>query len=200
MKKVISMRRAIRCAAAVASLCMASAANAITLSVIPQSPSVNLGDLLAVDVVAAGLLDGAAPSIGTYDLNLSYDASLLSLAGVTFGTGLDVRGLGSLQDTSAGTPGLANVFELSFDTVDDLNQLQLDAFRLFTLTFHADAVGTSALTLTINAIGDALGNSLSPDITNASASVTPVPLPAAGWLFWTGLAVTAGFVRRRLAQ
>jgi len=178
---------------------MAPAANASLLSVIPQTPSANVGGTLSVDVIASGLLDGGAPSIGTYDLSLAYDSSLLSLAGVTFGSGLDVRGFGSLQDWSASAPGLANVFELSFDSIDDLTQLQPDRFRLFTLTFQADAIGATALTLLINALGDAAGNALTPDIANASATVTAVPLPAVEWLLLSGLA-TAGFVRRARRQ
>src|SRR5262245_40109245 len=189
MKERAPMHRSIWCAAVmVAGFCVVPAANAFTLSVVPQSPSVSLGGTLTVDVIAAGLLDGSAPSISTYDLNLAYDASLLSLTGVTFGTGLDVRGLGTAQDPSASTPGLANVFELAFDSIADLNQLQPDTFRLFTLTCHADALGTTALDLAINALGDPSGNALSPDIINGSASIAPVPLPAAAWLLFSGLA------------
>jgi hypothetical protein len=197
MKESKKMRLSMWCAVMATALCVVPAANAFTLSVVPQSPSVSLGGTLTVDVVAAGLLDGSAPSIGTYDLSLSYDSALLSLADVTFGSGLDVNGLGSMQDTSASTPGVANAFELSFDSIADLNQLQPGTFSLFTLVFHAGAIGTSALTLAINALGDAAGNALTPDVANATVSVAPVPLPAAAWLLLSGIAATSGFVRRR---
>ena len=197
MKQLMSIRRSMGlwCATLIAGFCMVPAANASLVSVIPQTPSANVGGTLSVDVVASGLRDGSAPSIGTYDFNLQYDASLLSLTDVTFGSGLDVQGLGSLQDWSVKALGLANVFELSLDPIDDLNQLQADTFRLVTLTFHADAIGATALTLLINAFGDAAGNALTPDIANAAVNVTPVPLPAAVWLLLSGL-TTAGFVRR----
>ena len=176
---------------------VAPTAYGVMLSVVPESPTVNVGGTFSVDVIAAGLLDGSAPSIGTYDLNVGYDAGLLSLANVTFGNGLDVLGLGSFRDFSASTPGLANVFELSFDSIADLNSLQVDTFKLFTLTFSANSIGTSVFGLTINALGDAEGNPLAADIRNASVSVTPVPLPAAPWLLLSGLGAVAGFVRRR---
>jgi hypothetical protein len=172
-------------------------AHAVIISVVPESPTVNVGGTFSVDVIAAGLLDGSAPSIGTYDLNVGYDAALLSLANVTFGNGLDVLGLGSFRDWSASTPGLANVFELSFDAIADLNLLQPDAFTLFTLTFNANSIGTSVFGLTINALGDAAGNSLAANTSNASVSVTPVPLPATPWLLLSGLGVAANFIRRK---
>ena len=178
-------------------LAVAPAANAISISVVPQSPAVGVGGMFSVDVVAAGLVGGSAPSIGTYDLNVGYDAALLSLANVTFGTGLDVLGLGSFQDTSASMPGVANVFELSFDTIAALNSLQPDAFTLFTLTFNANSIGTSLFGLTINALGDAAGNPLAADLSNASVTVTPVPLPATPWLLLSGLGVAAVFLRHR---
>jgi hypothetical protein len=175
----------------------AAPANAVMLTIVPESPTVNLGGTFSVDVVAAGLLGGSAPSIGTYDLNVGYDASLLSLANVTFGNGLDVLGLGSLRDASASTAGLANVFELSFDSIANLDLLQPDTFKLFTLTFNANSIGTSVFGLTINALGDSAGNSLSADTTGASVSVTPVPLPPTPWLLLSGFGVASAFFRRK---
>ena len=175
------------------------AANAVTLSVIPEATSANVGSTFSVDVVASGLLDGAAPSIGTYDLDLNYNSSVLSFANVSFGTGLDVLGLGSIQAPDPSTPGKVNVFELSLDSEADLNQLQHDAFKLFTLTFNAAAVGSSALQLTISALGDAAGNSLDATLQNGSAAVTPVPLPPTLVLFLSGLLGLALIHTRRPA-
>ena len=168
---------------------LAPAANAVTLSVIPEGPAVNVGSTFSVDVVASGLVDGAAPSIGTYDLDLSYNSSVVSFASATFGTGLNVLGLGSIQDVDSSVPGKVNLFELSLDSQADLNQLQNDTFKLFTLTFNAAAAGSTALGLTINALGDAAGNSLDATLQNATVAVAPVPLPSTVLLLLSGLCV-----------
>ena len=178
----------------------APAANAVTLSVIPEGPAVNVGSTFSVDVMASGLVDGAAPSIGTYDLDLSYNSSVVSFASATFGTGLDVLGLGSIQELDSGTPGKVNVFELSLDSEADLNQLQNDTFKLFTLTFNAAAAGSTALGLTVNALGDAAGNSLDATLQNASVAVAPVPLPPAVLLLLSGLCALALTHTRRPAD
>ena len=176
------------------------AANAVTLSVIPEGSAVNVGSTFSVDVMASGLLDGAAPSIGTYDLDLSYNSSVVSFAGATFGTGLDVLGLGSIQEVDSSAPGKVNVFELSLDSEADLNQHQNDTFKLFTLTFNAATAGSTALGLTINALGDAAGNSLDATLQNASVAVAPVPLPPAVLLLLSGLCALALTHTRRPAD
>ncbi len=138
----------------------------------------------------SGLVDGAAPSLAVYDLFVSYDSSLLSVVNVTFGTGLDIAGFGSDQVTGD-PPGLLEVVEYSFDSIADLNTLQPDAFTLFTVTFSADAVGTSLLGLALNGPqSSAEGTALTVDALNGASvsAVTPVPLPAAAWLLLSGLA------------
>lgn len=178
---------------------MVPAAEAFTISFVPSSPTVSVGSGFTVDVVASGLSDGGAPSIGAYDFDITWDASLLSYAGTAFGTGLDVMGLG-LNDPLAtpGTPGRLNVFELSFDSTADLNQLQPDTFTVLTLSFDAVAAGTSSLAFMLNAIASAEGNSLAAqaDLQNGSVTVAPVPLPAGVWLLLSGLGMAAGLRRR----
>lgn len=177
------------------------AAQAFTLSVVPQSATTPVGSSFSVDVVASGLGAGSAPSLGGYDLDVSFDASVLSFANVAWGTGLDVHGSGlNIQLPDSSTAGLVNLFEVSFDSGSDLDLLQGDAFTLFTVTFNANAPGTSALTLSQRGpLSDAAGNALTADFNNASVTVAPVPLPAAAWLFASGLAGAMGFARRRSA-
>ena len=131
-------------------------ADAAIISTIPSSQNVSLGNLFSINLVISGLSSGTAPSVGTFDLDLFFDPLLLSFVSGTFGNQLDILGLGSLQTISPGF-GTVNFFELSLDTIDDLNNLQADSFILATLTFDTLVVGTSSLTLNVNALGDAEG-------------------------------------------
>jgi len=177
-------------------LALAPAANAVTLSVVPESASVDVGSTFIVDIMASGLQDGVAPSIGAFDLDLNYNPSLLSFNSVTFGSGLDVLGFGDIKDSGAITAGKVNAFEVSLDSVEELNLLQPGTFRLFYLTFNAVAAGTSALQLSVNALSDAAGTSLDATLQNGSVTVAPVPLPAGVWLLLSGLA-GIGLIRTR---
>ena len=199
MRKTIPMLSA----ALLLSVGLVPAADAFTLSVVPQSSAVGVGGTVSVDVVASDLAGGAAPSLGAYDLDLSFDPSLLSFSNISFGTGLSVTGVEGIQGSDLGT-GVINPFEVSFEDTVDLNALQADAFTLFTITFNAASAGTSLLSLSVNALSSAdTVTPLTADVLNgASVTVTgapAVPLPAAGWLLISGLASTGLFGRRRVA-
>jgi hypothetical protein len=204
INEVFSMRKlgSMLSAAVLLGVGLVPAADALTLSVVPQASTVNVGGTVSVDVVASDLVGGGAPSLGDYDLVLSFDSSVLSFSGIAFGTGLNVTGVPSLiQDYAVGS-GSVNAYESSFEDTNDLNGLQPGAFTLFTITFNAAQVGASLLSLGVNALGNAAGTgSLAADVVNgASIAVTgapAVPLPAAGWLLLTGLAGVGSLVRRR---
>ena len=201
--EVFSMRKTIPMlsAALLLSLGLAPAADAFTLSVVPQASTVGVGGTVSVDVVASDLVGGAAPSLGAYDLNLAFDPSVLSFGSISFGTGLSVTGVESIQGSDL-SAGVINPFEVSFEDTADLNSLQADAFTLFTITFNAASAGTSLLSLSVNDLASAdTFTPLVADVLNG-ASVTvagapAVPLPAAGWLLISGLASTGLFARRR---
>jgi hypothetical protein len=174
-------------------------ASAAMLTVSPQVASAPVGTSIAVDVLVSGLAAGAAPSLGAFDVDVAYDAGVLALTGVDFGTGLDVAGLGSLRGFVDSLAGTVNVFEVSLDDAATVDLLQSGSFRLFTLLFDASAAGTSALTLSINALGDAAGAALAADITNSVVNVSAVPLPAAAWLLLSGFGGLGLVGRRRAA-
>lgn len=179
-------------------------ASAILIGFGPSGQVVGVGDAPSVDLVISGLGDGVAPSVGTFDLDVNFDAGVLNLSSVVFGTQLDVLGLGSLQFSTPGA-GLVNLFELSFDLPVDLDTLQSSSFVLATLTFDALAVGASGLTITLNALGDAEGNALGADLGSGSITVSraavPVPEPAVLPLLALGVLGVMGWVgvmRRRI--
>ena len=161
-----------------------SAAQAITLGFEPSSSEVSVGSSLDVNVVISGLGDSAAPSLGTFDLDVLFDPALFGLAGVAFGDPvlgdqLDLFDSGSLSGFDDSVPGTVNVFEISFDLPEDLDALQSGSFTLFTLTFDALAEGTSSLGAENLTFGDSLGDPLSVDIAPGSITATALPEPAA---------------------
>jgi len=68
---------------------------------------------------------------------------------------------------------------------------------LFTLSFTGIAPGTGALDLSFGSLTDEHGNPLAADVQGSSLTVTPVPLPAAGWLLLSGLGSALGLTRLR---
>jgi hypothetical protein len=170
-------------------------AHAITIGLNPSAQSANQGDAVSVEVVVSGLGAGVAPSISTFDLDLSFDPSLLSYSGAVFGDPvlgdqLDLFGLGSIAIPTDRGGGVVNLFELSFDSPSDLDNLQAGAFTLVTVTFNSLAAGTSNLLLSLNTLGDAIGDPLNATLANGSITVNStngVPEPVTAGLLVLGL-------------
>ncbi len=78
---------------------------AIAIKLIPDSATVVSGDLLGVDVVISGLGDGDEPSVGAFDLDVSFDSTIFSPTDVTFG------------------PFLGDPDPFAFETLTDFNFL-----------------------------------------------------------------------------
>jgi len=170
--------------------------SAAVLTLTPSAQTAEVGDGVVVQLGISGLGNGMAPSLGVYDIDVAYDPAILAFGEVTLGAELDLFGLGSLSSVSHAA-GTINLFELSLDTVGDLADLQAPAFTIATLRFDAIALGTSELTVTLNALGDANGDSIVSQLQNASVTVQPVPLPAGAGLLLSGLLAGAGALRCR---
>ena len=96
------------------SLSGAPVAWAVSLDFVPATQTVQLSDLVMVDVVISGLNAGGDDSVGDFDLDVTYDASLLTASGVTFGTELGDGFFTSLQSFSLATSGVVDLAEISF--------------------------------------------------------------------------------------
>jgi hypothetical protein len=167
---------------------------AITIDLLPAFQEVDVNTPVKVDITISGLIEGTAPSLGAYDLNIVYDPNMLSFSGsssMSFGDQLDLFGFGSVRMVDDSVAGIINLYEVSFDLVDDLNQLQLSSFTLATLTFAPLIDGMSTLDAIVNALGDANGDPLETEVNAAQVRVTSthsIPEPMTLLLFVTGLA------------
>ena len=173
---------------------------AITIGFEPVSQEVVVGDLASVNLVISGLGDYSEPSLGTFDLDIHFDPAILAFDSATFGDPvlgdqLDIWGLGlNPMGASVTSPGVLDIWEVSLDTADDLNNFQAGSFTLATLTFSTLTVGTSPLEIIIDSLGDAYGNPLSADV--QSGNISSVPAPATFILLGFGLG-GIGILRRK---
>jgi Cohesin domain len=156
-------------------------AQAQTLSI--ASETVDAG---GVATVALDISDLSEQNLGTYDIDVGFNASILRFDSVSYGDPvlgdqLDLEGFGTVTSTTSG-PGTVDLFELSLDSPDALGA-QNTRFTLATLTFDAVGTGTSALSLLVNALGDQDGNSILADVSNGAITVsggTTVQAPEVG--------------------
>lgn len=180
-------------------------ANAISIDLIANQTAINVGDNIEVQVRISGLNDASAPSLGDYDVNFNYDASLFNFNNIvwgdsTLGNQLDLSGFGSLQDSNSGSDWL-RVLEVSFDGAYDLELLQAGEFTLFSVLLNAIAVGSGNFSLTKNAFGDAYGNDLlvgTINTTTVNVERVSVPEPSSLLLLVGLLAIVV--LRAKMSQ
>ena len=177
-------------------------ASAATVSLSPINPNVGIGDSVFVELSISGLGTGLGSDIlSVFDLNIGFDDSILGFQSFAFGTDLDLGLALSIQDVDDITfgPGIVNVSEFSLLSDVELISLQPDTFLLGTFTFEALSIGAGALTIAENFGLGLVGANFGPLLADleVSGSVSVVPVPAAIWLFGTGMIGLLGFCRRR---
>jgi len=125
------------------------------LTITPEQPSVEAGTPLTADV---GFLGLQQQLIGSYDLTIAWNPSLLSFSSLNFGSFLDAPNSFQVFNASAGS---LEVVEISLGSL--ANQSGFGSLPLFDITFDSLAAGTSPLTFDRVAnggpsVGDEIGN------------------------------------------
>jgi hypothetical protein len=178
----------------------AALAGPLTLSFVPASQTVSQGPIF-VDVMVSGFGPNTASAVGDFDLTVSYDTSIVSATGVTFGLALGDESLFEALTAADWftTPGQINFAETSLlDSVDLIAgqaPLLSSGFVLAELMFDPAGIGTTPLNFTSVLAGDASGINI-PLVTE-SGSITVVPEPGAFTLMCAGGAVLFLGRRRR---
>ena len=184
-----------------------------TLSLLPASQTAVSGDNVSLDLVIDGLGNFAPDSLGDFDVDIGYDAAVLSFQSLILGPFLGDVGLGEAIDFSGGDlGGLVNVAELSLLEPDALtcifcispflDDIQPGSFTLATLNFHVDALAPGSSTTvsisSVNILGDGFGNLLTLDSTNDAVIRGPqISIPEPSILALLGLGLFGiGAVRR----
>ncbi|HEX7035857.1 MAG TPA: cohesin domain-containing protein [Pseudomonadales bacterium] len=177
----------------------AGPARALIIEFVPADQTVALGGTASVDVVIDGLGTGVAPSLGAFDLEITFDDAILAPAGIAFG-GLLGDGIVTSVNGGTLTAGRTDAFELSFLFPSELDALQPSTFTLLTLSFEARSVGSAVLSLGRAILGDGFGDPLLLDsagsgtvrVLAASAPVTEPPM-----LLLLGLGIGSAWLLRR---
>jgi hypothetical protein len=176
-----------------------SLADTFLFTVTPSAPLVGTSTVPLLDV-SIGVSGLTTQSLGSYDLTLSFNPTLLAHISSNYGDPVLGDQL-ELNQPSIKLPPLAppgtgtvEVAEVSTDSETDLNTLQLDSFIVAVLHLRPIGQGITPLTLMVNAAGDPLGNPVTTAV--LGSSVQTVPEPGVFLLVSFGLAVVFASRRR----
>jgi hypothetical protein len=187
--------RAALALSAVALFLGAPSAHAAMIGFSPVSQTVEVGDTLSVAIVVSDL---GGEIVSAYDLDVTYDTSILLATDVTFGSLLgDESFFEVFNDFDLSAPGVVDFAQLSLLSDFELMSMQPDSFVLAAIEFQAIGAGTSSLDFVepLDIVG--LGASII-DVDPVSGSVTPIPEPHAALVFAFGaLLVGTAIARKR---
>lgn len=178
---------------------VAARADALTISMDPAASIVGLGGSVDIALNVSGLGDLSAPSLGVYDIDVAWDASVVQLDAVSFGdpllgNQLDLSSFGTIASVGLGA-GTVSLFELSLDAPSTLDSLQAGSFTIATLTFQLIDVAATNITPTVVQVGDAFGRPLQIESVTG-AVVSAIPEPSAAVLWMAGLLAVRSRIRR----
>jgi hypothetical protein len=173
-------------------------AGPISLQLIPGSQQVTAGHAVSTEVDIGGL--GLPPSVGAFDLSVSYDTSLLSFTSVNFGSLLGDVDMFEALTTSNLSHGVIEFAEVSLLTPAELDTLQVSNFSLATLTFQALNSGGAGFSFVTGVVDDAFGNKLTeiPEPRTLFLVGSMLAVLVACWVFISGKTMIKLLAFRRL--
>jgi hypothetical protein len=180
--------------AMVALALMATQGFSTTLSLAPASSAILGGSTASVDLVISGIEPDVDVSV--FSVKIDFDPSIVELVSYNLYDDLGSLANGDADDATSfsATEGWIRLASTSY--LFDLSS-QPDNFTLGTLKFKGINLGTSALTIADEYVGDFYGLKID-GITTIDASVT-VPEPSATMVFLSGLIslIALGGIRRK---
>ena len=176
----------LRSFAAAVLFCSSGVALAATVGFSPSPKSAATNETFDMDIVGTGFTDPLAG--GTFDI--SFDSNLVQINSVTVNTTVYefLPDGGSLI-----SPGLWGT--VGFDT---FGTAPTGDITIATVNLTALGTGTSNLTIVNSEFYDDTVNTLFPTLTPGVIN-PPVPVPAAVWLFGSGLVGFIGLARKKAA-
>ncbi len=148
---------------------------ASTVSFNPDPKDVMVGDTFTVDIVGS---DFTELSGGTIDLG--FDSTLLTVESVS----VNSSAFDFLPD--GGGPAVGNTWSnIVFDTF--VNNPATGTFTIATMTLISDAEGNSSLAILESSKFFSATAQLSPTLLDGTVNISAVPVPAAVWLFGSGM-------------
>lgn len=169
-------------------LCV-SAAAAPLLQFQPTHSSPAPGGTVMVDVVLSGLPPGEPPSVGSFDLDVTYDPSIVLPVSLLFGPWLGQEALGEVIQFAFDLGGVIDFGAVSLLTGPELDALQPGEFMLAQIGFLGLQPGNSPLSFEQILIDDSDGLKLPVEGTGGGITVIPEP----GTFLLTTLALVALF-------
>ena len=176
-------------------------AQAVTLSLQPSSPTIQIGGTTTVDLRISGLGNFAPPSLGAFAVEVTFDNGILNYLGVSYGSLL-----GNPADpTETDIVTTPVVGSISLEEISLLQGVFLDSqqpadFVLATLSFQGIGLGISTLGFGSIDLSDAgfPANTIQATLDLASITVIPfsaIPVPPTILLLGAGLGGLALFRR-----
>ncbi len=164
--------------------------SAATVSWSAPTTNVNVNDVFSLNIIGSGFttnVDGGG-------VNFLYDASVLNVMSVS----IDESVWDFLPDTGTINNVVGSVDDIMVNAF--FNVITGD-FNVASVTFQAVGTGTTGLLLSESFFNPwAVGGSLiNPGYIDASVTVSAVPVPAAVWLFGSGLIGLIGLAKRKIA-